>query len=309
MKIFLTGATGLLGSHFLDLGLKRGDTFVIPYRKITRRQYLNDHLENPDIKLIEMDLLNDIDSSHFTEVDVIINCAAFASPFEKDREQMIAINADLPKKLYQLANEKEKKQFVQISSTSVFGSNNSDDVLTEDSTQHMRETPYAKTKKEADEWLDQKSDVLTIHPGFMLDKYDSRPSSGAILMALKMNKFAHYCEQQKNIVAASDVAQGIFQALDKKVNGHYILGGENILISEFLKKACEKIGKNFDDLKQVSKDEINEHQLEREFCLTWPVSSEKAHHDFNYAPNIKTETCLDNTLDWFQEKKLMRIRK
>ncbi|TNF31138.1 MAG: NAD(P)-dependent oxidoreductase [Deltaproteobacteria bacterium] len=309
MKIFLTGATGLLGSHLLEQGLENGHEFIIPYRKITKRHYLNDFILDNRITTIEMDLMNDIDVNLLNEIDVIINSAAFASPFEKDYDQMVAINTELPKRLYKAGKKADVAKFIQISSTSVLGSEESSKTLTEEDSEYMRDTPYAKTKKAADDWLWDKTDVATIHPGFMLDRYDSRPSSGAILMALKMKKFNVYINGIKNIVAASDVAKGIYQLLEAEKFGNYILGGENISIANFLKIACEKIGKEFSELQEITEDQLIEHQLEREFCLTSPVSSDKAKNDFGYVPVHNIEQCLDNTLEWFQEKKMMRVKK
>ncbi len=309
MKIFLTGATGLLGSHILQQGYELGHHFIIPYRKITKRHYLHNFIEDDRISLLEMDLMNEFPPSILEGVDLIINSAAFASPFESDFEQMQEINTELPKRLYEAGKTKEVNRFIQISSTSVLGSEDRNKVLDEEDNEFMRDTPYAKTKKSADDWLWDKTDVSTIHPGFMLDRFDSRPSSGAILMALRMKKFNFFTEQKKNIVAAADVAKGLFQMVAEEKTGNYILGGENISISSFLQMACEKIGKDFSELTEISEDELKEHQLEREFCLTSPVSSEKAKNDFGYVPVHTPEECLNNTLEWFQEKKMMRVKK
>ncbi|MCO4793039.1 MAG: NAD(P)-dependent oxidoreductase [Bacteriovoracaceae bacterium] len=311
MRILLTGGTGLLGSHIIDRGLQLNHQFVVPYRKISNRHFLNRHKDNESIRLIETKLTEGLPEQLFSDVDVIINAAAFASPFEKDHELMEQMNTQLPKSLYTMGKSANINKFIQISSTSVLGSEDQSQELTETSNSHMRETKYALTKKEADDWLDNQdvSNVTVIHPGFMLDKYDSRPSSGAVLMALKMKKFNYYTKGFKNIVAASDVANGIFLSLDNNSQGHFILGGTNIEIEDFLKVCCEKIGKDFNDLSEISREELRKYPIEREFCLTQKISSQKAMNELKYNPKTEPSQCLQNCLEWFQDKRMMRLKK
>lgn len=124
-----------------------------------------------------------------------------------------------------------------------------------------------------------------------------------------MGKFKHYTEGEKNIVAASDVAAGIFKMISSNVSGNFILGGTNIEIPEFLKESCEMIDRPFSDLKMISREEIEEFQIEREFCLTGPVSSEKAIKEFGYEIRLNPSQCIKESLEWFQDKKMMRIKK
>ena len=208
MKILLTGSTGLLGSHILDQGLKRDYQFILPYRKIKKRSYLSEVQEHKNITLIEYNFKNSINLLSLDKVDTVINSAAFVSPFEKDNTEMEFINHDFPKRLYTEAQRKGVEFFCQISSNSVFGTKDKNLIINEGDTSAPRNTPYTQSKLRFDHWLQEQNQLPhgTIHPGYMLDRYDSKPSSGALILALKMKKFKNYHNRIKNIVSAQDVA-------------------------------------------------------------------------------------------------------
>lgn len=157
MKILLTGSTGLLGAHILEQGLTHGHQFILPHRKISKRSYLSTVIENPAISLIEADLAENLPEEMFENVDIIINCAALASPFEEDLAKMELINTEIPIQLYTSGVQSGVSHFIQISSTSVLGT--------------CRNTPYARTKKAFDSWLEKQSDIShsLIHPGSCLE--------------------------------------------------------------------------------------------------------------------------------------------
>jgi nucleoside-diphosphate-sugar epimerase len=283
---------------------------VLPIRQINKRSYLHQVGDDKRIQLVQLDLTDSIDAKVLEGCDIIINTAAFVSPFEKDQAQMEKVNVGVVKKLYELAKLQNIKKFIQVSSTAVLGTTKPTDLINEDSREEFRPTYYAKTKKAADDWLDIQEQIptLIIYPGFMLGEYDSRPSSGAILFALKMKKFNYYCAGEKNFVAAKDVAGGIYQAIQQGISGNYILGGENRKISEALNLFCQVL--NIDNhLKEISRDEIKDKEVEKEFCFTNGLDFTKAKKDFSYAANTNLEEQLNEVMDYFTRIKILRVKK
>lgn len=308
MRILLTGATGLLGSHLLQLGLELGFQFSLPVRSINKRSYLYSIQRNPDINIYDFDFSPINLDQIFMGVDYVINAAALSSPFEEDREKMREINVEFPKNLYHWSSERGVKKFIHISSSSVLGLENHEDFLDEGSFKAFRSTPYAETKREINNWLLEQTGCppCLIYPGYMLDSYDARPSSGALFFALKMGKFKYYTSGTKNIVSARDVATGIFKAIQNGNSNAYILGGENIGIKETLQMICGFLGLDFENLTQVSRDEISQYEIEREFCLTSPLSIEKANTELHYQPKDKAKDAIRNALEWFEKQRLLR---
>ena len=318
MHILLTGSTGLLGSHILKLGLERGMTFTCPVRSIKKRSYLykiqdQDKIQD-QVKIIEMDLVSDDFSIKNRGIDLIINCAALASPFEKDYLSMDKINIEFVKKLYLQAKDNAIK-LVHISSIATFCDGTEDYKVDEENPGNIRPTYYGKSKSIIDKWLDhqdqqdekvsERKKTLIIHPCYILGDYDSRPSSGAIFFALKMKKITKILKRKKNFVAAEDVANGIFQAIEKECHGHYILGGENLKIKDFVEFACLKL-KIPNNVVIAEIDELSE--IEKEFSSSSEVSWEKAKHAFNYNPKILNEVFIEQSINYFVEQKMLRIK-
>lgn len=301
MRILLTGSTGLLGSHLLEQGLKKDYHFILPYRTINRRSYLASVDKHQNINLV--DINEDWPDHLFENIDIIIHCAGFASPFEKDQKKMEEVNVELTKFIYQ---KKGTAKFIHISSIATLCSGREDYTVSEEKPGATRETYYAQSKKRSEQWLEQQNDedLLIIHPCYLLGKYDARPSSGSIFFALKMGKIDDYINSTKNFVAASDVAEGIYQALEKNVSGHYILGGENIPLKYFFKQAYLKLQQENHLLEVPSSDS----SLVQEFCTAGPVSFQKAMDDFEYNPLVNLQSMIDETIDYFCDTKMLRLK-
>jgi dihydroflavonol-4-reductase len=302
LKILLTGSTGLLGSHLLEQGLEKGYHFKLPTRKISPRSYLNSVVENPLIT--HYDVSDSWDDAIFKDVDFIIHCAGLASPFEKDFEEMDKVNIELTKYLYE---RKGKAKFVHISSIATLSSGSEDYTISEDNPGRVRDTYYAQTKKKSETWLEEQNDseLLIIHPCYMLGKYDSRPSSGSIFFTLKMGKVSEYINNVKNFVAASDVASGIYQALEKgNISGHYILGGENIELKYFFKQALVELQLE----KELTQVTHPDHGQVREFCTSNAISFDKAMNDFAYNPIVNLREMVRESIRYFADKKMLRVK-
>ena len=166
----------------------------------------------------------------------------------------------------------------------------------------FRPTPYAKTKYEADCWLNDnrgEMDLLTIHPCYMLGPWDARPSSGAILFAFFLKRIKYLIDATKNFVSPRDVAIGIYQALKANAQGHFILGGENLKLSNFVELVAkhlqlDSIDTQFIDKASLQELDLNEDQLAsiKEFSLADPISWAKATEAFDYNPQTSVEQMI-----------------
>ena len=289
MKILLTGASGLLGAHLLEQGLKRGFEFKAVARKVSRRSFLFQVQDQVEVLSFDLTDPTSWPTDIFDRVDVAIHCAGLASPFARDEEKMKLLNIEGTKNLFQAAKkykDSQLKKWVQISSVSTLSSGEDNDLLDENNIGKFRPTPYAKTKYEADCWLNDNSgemDLLTIHPCYMLGPWDARPSSGAILFAFFLKRIKYLIDATKNFVSPRDVAIGIYQALKANAKGHFILGGENLKLSNFVELVAKHLQLNSIDTQFIDKAnlqelDLNEDQLAiiKEFSLADPISCTKA---------------------------------
>jgi len=158
MVILLTGASGLLGSHILNEGLKKGFKFKTVSRSISKRSFLSK--VTSQVTHTELDLVKeDIPDSLLKDVDIIINCAALASPSQDDAGLMNKINVHAAQKLYMKAEKYKVKHWVQISSISTMDNGSSDQLITEKSHGLFRKTSYAASKYEIDQWLSEQKKI------------------------------------------------------------------------------------------------------------------------------------------------------
>lgn len=80
-------------------------------------------------------------------------------------------------------------------------------------------------------------DAVILNPTFMIGPYDSKPSSGTMILAVDQGKLPGYPVGGRNFVYVKDVAQAIINAIDRGRTGEcYILGNENLTYKEAFEK-------------------------------------------------------------------------
>ncbi|HEY9222514.1 MAG TPA: NAD-dependent epimerase/dehydratase family protein [Lutibacter sp.] len=98
---------------------------------------------------------------------------------------------------------------------------------------------YTKSKLEAENYLLQNTDkieIIVINPSFMLGAYDSKPSSGKIILMARKKKIIFYPSGGKNFVHVKDASAGIISCLEKGKNGEkYFIANKNLTYAEFKK--------------------------------------------------------------------------
>ena len=256
----------------------------------------------------------------FDKVDVVIHCAGLASPFVRDEGKMRLLNIEGTQNLFQAADKPQNsqvKKWVQISSVATLSSGEGNEPLDEKRIGEFRPTPYAKTKYQADCWLNDnrgKMDLLTIHPCYMLGPWDARPSSGAILFGFFLKRIKYLIDATKNFVSPRDVAIGIYQALKANTQGHFILGGENLKLSNFVEVVVKHLELNSIDTQLIDKAnlqelDLNDDQLAiiKEFSLADPISWAKASESFSYNPQTSVEQMISDTVQYFVDNRMLRV--
>jgi nucleoside-diphosphate-sugar epimerase len=304
-KVLLTGATGLLGSHILKIGLSKGYEFYVLSRNIGTKTYLHEVQNHPQIQIIHGDLLNLDTATLPLDVGTVIHAAALASSKVEDKELLWQLNVESTKKLFNFYSA-HKVHWVQISSVATM-CDGSADLVDESFQGQARDTYYAKSKLAADAWLEsQNSSILYIHPCYLLGEWDSHPSSGIVLFALRFKKIKHFKNNTKNFVSAFDVASGVWQAIEAKALGHYLLGHHNVPIQTFLEKACLEMGI---PQEAVAVTASMDDEFANEFCAASAISSDKAKKDFGYNPQMTLEKALTETMNYFAKNKMLRRNK
>lgn len=247
-RILVTGGTGLLGSNLLRELLHRG---YAP-RVLIHNNDGSRTLADLPIERVSGDL-RDLDSLQKAAqgCDAIIHVGAHTEVWPSRDPKHHLVNVQGTSKLIQVALARGVSKFIHVGSANSFVRGSKEHPGTE---QHTWEhSPYgldyilskaAGQKQVLRAVKTQGLPGIVVNPTFMIGPFDSKPSSGAMLLALARKKVPGYSQGGKNWVYVKDVAIGICQALKQGQIGHcYILGHENLSYQEALSRMARAIEK------------------------------------------------------------------
>jgi UDP-glucuronate 4-epimerase len=152
-RILITGAAGFIGSNLTNSLLQRDDVQVIGldnfddfYSREQKEKNMSSFISNQDFSFIEGDVRNMNDLLALSEIDVIVHLAAKAGvrPSIKNPILYQDVNVSGTQNLLELARQRNIKQFVFASSSSVYGIN--ENVPWNEEEKLMPISPYASTK-------------------------------------------------------------------------------------------------------------------------------------------------------------------
>lgn len=239
MTVLVTGANGLLGTNVINELLRKGYKVYGYLRK--KSSYKG--IVNANLTLLEGNLpdVNGI-FQVLGDVDTIIHCAAITNQNLLQYSDYYDLNIKSVKHLVDIAIEQSVSKFIYVSTSNVFGHGKSGVSANESSKMRypFSESFYALSKLEASRYLKTKEsqiEVVTVNPTFMIGAYDTKPSSGRIVLMGLKNRIVFCPPGGKNFVCVEDVANGIISVLDNAVNGaSYIIGNENLSYTKFFKR-------------------------------------------------------------------------
>lgn len=106
---------------------------------------------------------------------------------------------------------------------------------------------YAQSKVRAErEVLQAFERVIIVNPGFMIGAYDSKPSSGEIIMRAKGRKVVFIPDGGKSFVHVQDVAGAIVGALERgRFSERYLATGVSMSVMEFYDVMQRVTGERF----------------------------------------------------------------
>lgn len=247
MKIFVTGADGLLGSNLVRELLSRGHAvraFVQPGRQ-------QKTLEGLVIEKFEGNLLNQEDIvAGSAGCDAIIHCAASTAVWPIRSEIINKVNIDGTKNIIQAVYKNNIQRLVYVGTANSFGFGTKE-VPGIEGNPYKSATyglDYMDSKYKAmllvlDEVKKNSLPALVVNPTFMFGPYDSTPSSGAMIVALYNGKVPGYTTGGRNYLCAKDAAVAIANALTQgRIGECYILGNQNLSYKEIFSTIANTIG-------------------------------------------------------------------
>ncbi len=232
-KVFVTGATGMVGANLVRRLVQNNDEVTVLVRKTSSHPFF----DGLNVKRVYGDL-SDFDSlkSGMKGSDYVYHLAGYISYSKKDRKKLFDINVSGTRKVMKAALDLKIKKVVHCSSTAALGIGDSKgDILTEEGEfkPRFKKIGYMYSKKLAEDEVlkahQEGLNVCLVNPSSIMGAGDEKMNSGALFKNIKENRLKVATPGGNSIVAVSDVVEGLILAMEKGRSGQrYILNSQNI---------------------------------------------------------------------------------
>ena len=228
--IFITGASGLVGSHLIKSLLIQGKQVVALYRK-NIPQFEGAH----KVIWIEGDLL-DVSSleTAMEGVTQVYHCAAIVSFSPKDRQNMLFSNQEGTANVVNVCIDKKIKKLVYVSSVAALGRIREDKPIDETMnwTPETSNSVYGQSKflAETEVWrgMAEGLDIVIVNPVIILGAGDWLKGSTEIFKSA-YDAFPWYTEGVSGFVDVLDVVEVMQLLMDSTIAGErFIVSADDV---------------------------------------------------------------------------------
>lgn len=252
-KVFVTGATGLVGSHIVCELIKKGKIVGISYRDEQKLSLLNKKLEKEGLKPNYISYKTEIDSyEEFSSVlkgyDAVIHAAANVD-LSKNSKKYVDINLNITKAVLWAVNSAGIKRFIHISSIATLGEPTEgaqyiDEKCEIDSL--IGKSGYSIGKFYCEnavyKYLYEGLNGVILNPSVIIGCNAQKSSSSKIIEALaKKNKY--FSSGITGYVGVKDVARAATEILDTDITlERLIVSNENLSYEQLMTKCANILG-------------------------------------------------------------------
>jgi dihydroflavonol-4-reductase len=248
MRVFLTGATGFIGSHVARALVARGESL----RCLCRRTSQRADLEDLPIDWILGDL-TDRDSLRraMTGAEVVYHCAADYRLYARDPREIYRSNVEGTRNVLEVAAELAVNRIVYTSSVGTLAldghrpaNENARGQLEQMVGDYKRSKFLAERLVES--WIGRGLPVVVVSPSTPIGERDAKPTpTGKIVVDFLNGRLPAYVDTGLNLVDVRDVALGHLLAAERGRPGeNYILGAVNLTLRQMLELLSRMTGRH-----------------------------------------------------------------
>ncbi|MBB5065724.1 hopanoid-associated sugar epimerase [Granulicella mallensis] len=246
MNLFITGATGFVGSHIATLAARQGAKLRLLTRKTSNLTHLPKAAE-----LVNGDLREPAGfASALRGCDAVLHVAADYRLWVPDPADMYKANVEGTRELLRLAREAGVPRVVYTSSVATMGFKRDGTIVDE-------KTPVSEADMighyKRSKWLAEQvaieaaragQHVMILNPTTPIGALDTKPTpTGRIVVDFLNRNFPAYVDTGLNLVDVSEIARTHLAALERGTPGErYILGGENLTLKQILDRLAAITG-------------------------------------------------------------------
>lgn len=248
MKILVTGPDGVLGSNLVRILLDRSYEVSVLLLEGSKSPTLN----GLAIQKFYGNILNPVElDACIAGQDVVIHCAASTSVFPARDAFVNKVNIEGSTNIAEACLKHNIKRLVYVGTANSFGYGSTLEKPGVEGNPYISikyGLDYMDSKRKAQEVIldyvaNKGLPALIVNPTFMIGPYDSKPSSGAMVIALYKGKVPGYTTGGKNYIAVKDAATAIANAVEMgRIGECYILGNENLSYKDAFEKMANAIG-------------------------------------------------------------------
>ena len=257
---FVTGATGLIGSHLVlrlaEEGMpvnalfrnEKGQSEVFELFRFYGKENLFQQVQWVKGNVEDADDMFDLTEG----INTVFHCAAIVSYHKKDASRMLEVNINGTKNVVNACIENDVKHLIHISSISALGDSKGK-VIDEETPRDFNDyhSNYSKGKylSEQEVWrgIQEGLNATILNPGVIFGPNNCTRSSGTMIARIEKGLPA-LPAGGSGIVSVLDVVEVMIRAAKQTpTNERYILCAENVRMAELFTKIAEalhvKIGK------------------------------------------------------------------
>ena len=240
MKVFLTGATGFVGSHVAAVYASAGADLRLLTRSTSNRSAI-EAFPGADVVIGDLKQASSLKAA-LRGCDALVHVAADYRLWVRDPQEMYAANVEGTRVLLQIAREAGVPRVVYTSSVATMGFQKDGSIVDESTPvglEHMI-GHYKRSKFLAEQVAIEAArsgqHVVLLNPTTPIGAGDRKPTpTGRIIVDFLNRRFPAYVETGLNLVDVGEVARMHLVALERGTPGErYILGGENLTLKQIL---------------------------------------------------------------------------
>ena len=311
--ILVTGGAGFIGSHLVDRLLKQGnnvicvDNFNCYYDRSIKENNITEHQTHNNYRLVEEDVRNlDALRKEITEdIEVIVHLAAEVGvrPSVKDPVEFQEVNVMGTQNMLEIAKEKEVKNFVFASSSSVYGIN--ENVPWSEADHVLKPiSPYASTKVNGELMGHVYSKLYDMR--FLALRFFTvyGPRQRPDLAIHKFLRLMNSGEQitlygdgssRRDYTYIDDIIDGVMAAIDYTNSMYEIINLGNNRTVELL-----ELVEAIEEASGIDAEKKHLPKVPGDVKQTW-ADVDKAKKLLDYSPNYHLREGLSKFVDWFDK--------
>lgn len=247
MKVFITGATGFVGSHVARVLLQQGAEL----RLLVRASSRTENLEGLRAERVIGDLCDaDALRRGMSGCELVFHVAADYRLWARDPGEIYRANVEGTRAVLEAARAAGVRRVVHTSSVGTIGFQTNGRPADEDSPVSLGEMigAYKRSKFMSEQAAMEAArgdlDVVVVNPTTPVGEQDIKPTpTGRVIVDFLKRKFPAYVDSGLNLVDVRECARGHVLAAERGRRGErYILGGEDLTLKQILDRLAAITG-------------------------------------------------------------------